>query len=58
MTQRISSLEADKTDLRNERDRLLKLIEEQSTSVKLLTAGEAPKEKSGTRSWLFGRRRA
>lgn len=57
MKHRIDLLEADKADLRNERDRLIKVIEEQSTSVKLLTAGDKADEKTGKRSWFFGRRR-
>jgi vacuolar-type H+-ATPase subunit I/STV1 len=57
MKRRIEALEADKSDLRSERDRLLKVIEEQSSSVKLLTEGVKAKEKTGRRFWLFGRRR-
>jgi hypothetical protein len=60
MKRLIESLEADKTDLRMERDRLLKVIEEQSVSVKLLTegdkGGEKGKEKPGKHRWLFGQR--
>lgn len=37
MQQRIDALEADKTDLRAERDRLLSVIETQAQQVKLLT---------------------
>ena len=56
MKRRIEALEADKTDLRSERDRLLKVIEEQSVSVKLLTAGDQTKAKTGRRFLFFGRR--
>ena len=56
MKRRIEALEADKTDLRSERDRLLKVIEEQSASVKLLTAGDQTKAKTGRRFLFFGRR--
>jgi hypothetical protein len=56
MKRQIEALEADKTDLRAERDRLLKVIEEQSTSVKLLTEGDRKKEKAGRRFVFFGRR--
>ena len=37
MQQRIDALEADKTDLRAERDRLLSVIETQAQQVKLLS---------------------
>jgi hypothetical protein len=37
MQQRIDALEADKADLRSERDRLLSVIETQAQQVKLLT---------------------
>jgi hypothetical protein len=37
MQQRIDVLEADKADLRSERDRLLSVIETQAQQVKLLT---------------------
>ena len=37
MQQQIDALEADKTDLRAERDRLLSVIETQAQQVKLLT---------------------
>jgi excisionase family DNA binding protein len=56
MKRRIEALEADKTDLRAERDRLLKVIEEQSASVKLLTEGDRKKAKPGRRFFIFGRR--
>ena len=56
MKRQIEALEADKTDLRSERDRLLKVIEEQSASVKLLTAGDQTKAKTGRRFLFFGRR--
>src|SRR5512133_1536981 len=47
MKRRIEALEADKTDLRSERDCLLKVIDEQSASVKLLTAGIRQRQKQG-----------
>ena len=42
MQQRIDALEADKTDLRAERDRLLSVIETQAQQVKLLTDQRPP----------------
>ena len=42
MQQRIDALEADKTDLRSERDRLLSVIETQAQQVKLLTDQRPP----------------
>ena len=38
-------------DLRSERDRLLKVIEEQTTTVKLLTDQSQPKEESHRHNW-------
>jgi hypothetical protein len=42
MQQRIDALEADKTDLRAERDRLLSVIETQAQQVKLLSDQRPP----------------
>ncbi|MBF0482217.1 MAG: hypothetical protein HQK82_11180 [Desulfovibrionaceae bacterium] len=57
--QRIRDLEADKADLRGERDKLLAVVQEQASSMKLLTdqraspAGDAPAK--GFLARLFGR---
>ncbi|MBI2421347.1 MAG: hypothetical protein HYV27_00860 [Candidatus Hydrogenedentes bacterium] len=56
---RATSLERDKEDLRSERDRLLRVIEEQATSMKLLTDQRqveppAP-ERRGFLARIFGR---
>jgi hypothetical protein len=50
MQQRMDALEADKTDLRAERDRLLSVIETQAQQVKLLTD-----QRPATRSGWWGR---
>lgn len=43
-------------DLRNERDRLLKLVEEQATSVKLLTDERVRQQEPKNRGWRLWRR--
>ena len=56
---RATALERDKEDLRSERDRLLRVIEEQASSMKLLTdqrQAEPPApERRGFLARLFGR---
>jgi hypothetical protein len=52
MQQRIDGLEADKADLRAERDRLLSVIETQAAQVKLLTDQRRPApDPDMRRSW-------
>jgi hypothetical protein len=52
MQQRIDGLEADKADLRAERDRLLSVIETQAQQVKLLTDQRSPTpQPDSRRSW-------
>jgi hypothetical protein len=53
MQQRIDALEADKTDLRAERDRLLSVIETQAQQVKLLT-DQRPAARSRWWGRIFG----
>jgi hypothetical protein len=57
----IEDLRHDRNDLRNERDRLLKVIEEQASSVRLLTDQRMPQQpeptltpppRKGLRGWL------
>lgn len=50
---RIQELEADRTDLRAERDKLLSVVQEQATSMRLLT-DQSPR-KRGWLSRLIGR---
>jgi hypothetical protein len=50
MQQRIDGLEADKADLRAERDRLLGVIETQAQQVKLLTDQRVPAQEPDTGS--------
>jgi excisionase family DNA binding protein len=54
--QRIASLEADKDDLRGERDRLLKVIEEQAGTMRLLTDQRTVKQDSVAESVQVERR--
>jgi hypothetical protein len=49
MQQRIDALEADKTDLRAERDRLLSVIETQAQQVKQLTDQRLPAQPDAAR---------
>ena len=53
MQQRIDALEADKTDLRAERDRLLSVIETQAQQVKLLS-DQRPATRSSWWERIFG----
>jgi hypothetical protein len=52
LREQLRSLESDKEDLRGERDRLLKVIEEQSASVRLLTDERAAATAKKPTSWL------
>ncbi len=52
LREHLRSLERDKDDLRSERDRLLKVIEEQSASVKLLTDERTAATSKKPTSWL------
>ena len=51
--ERLLELEADKSDLRSERDKLLALLQEQSASMRILT-DQRPQQKSWL-AQLFGR---
>lgn len=51
----IEHLKTDKEDLKADRERLLKLLEEQSASLKALTDQRTPERPKGFWRWLVGR---
>jgi hypothetical protein len=60
LSERVEELRRDRDDLRDERDRLLKVIEEQASSMRLLTdrrAEASPAPIQTQRSWWSWRRR-
>jgi hypothetical protein len=52
LLERIENLRRDRDDLRNERDRLLKMIEGQADSVHQLTDGAGPVSRTADRNAL------
>lgn len=55
LREKVEGLETDKEDLKGERDRLLKLVEEQAVNIRLLTDQRTPERPKGFWRWLVGK---
>jgi len=52
LREKVEGLETDKDDLKDERDRLLKLVEDQAVNIRLLADQRAPERPKGFWRWL------